>query len=200
MKRRLTIFDEELARECDEELAEASRRAEQTGKSLQEVMAEMAKEEKAKEAELQSYLEYYIRMSLQCKATTLFVDTGAWNVTGSISEALAKVGGVKFGDIANIRISHFESIRGLWQHLLNLRQDIVWVVWDGVESVTDEEIQECIFYMLKREEYVPPTLYNTGTIDFSERKLILITKKEDETEVYPPYCRGRSMAAFVMKV
>ena len=54
--------------------------------------------------------------------------------------------------------------------------------------------------MLKREEYVPPALHNVEPIDFSKRKLILITKAEDETKAYPPYCRSYSMSAVVVKV
>lgn len=98
-----------------------------------------------------------------------------------------------------IELKKYSSVKGLWKRLLSADSEKVWVL-DGVESVTDEDIQQCIFYMLKREEYVPPALHNVEPIDFSKRKLILITKAEDETKAYPPYCRSYSMSAVVVKV
>ena len=183
MKKKFNIFDEDRWREIEKSFEEAAKR--------------MAEEER-KEAELQSDLECYIRMALCREVTTLIVDTGTRDVKRMVCDAVDKIG-VKFGDAASIKLSQFDNCKMFWQHLLNLRKDILWIVWDGVENVTDEYIQQCIFYMLKREEYAPPTLH-TEPIDFSERKLILITKADDETKAYPPYCRGYSLNAVVVKV
>lgn len=209
-------------RETDEYLAEVAKRAEQTGKSFQEVMAEMAEEER-KEAELQSDLECYIRMALCREVTTLIVDTGTRDVKRMVCDAVDKIG-VKFGDAASIKLSQFDNCKMFWQHLLNLRKDILWIVWDGVENVTDEYIQQCILYMMKREEYVPAILRAVEPIDFDKLRLVIITKAEngikvggeakvgsetktddevkadDETQVYPPYCRGYSTSTVVIKV
>ena len=192
MKKRINIFDEEdIMRNADGYFAEVSKRMEQTGKSAEEVIAEMSKEEKAEEDE-EDLAVTYIRLGLKELATVLIADTGKRFVNTVIGEALN-------GFMPEvIELKRYSNVKGLWKRLLSADTEKVWVL-DDVESVTDEDIQQCIFYMLKREEYIPPTLH-TEPIDFSERKLILITKAEDETEAYPPYCRGYSMSAVVVKV
>lgn len=192
MKNKVNIFDEEdIMRNADEYFAEVSKRMEQTGKSAEEVIAEMSEEEKAEE-EKENLAVTYIRLGLKELATVLIADTGKRFVNTIIGEALN-------GFMPEvIELKRYSGVKGLWQRLLSADSEKVWVL-DGVESVTDEDIQQCIFYMLKREEYVPPTLHSEP-IDFSKRKLILITKAEDETKAYPPYCRGYSMSAVVVKV
>lgn len=192
MKKKINIFDEEdIMRNADEYFAEVSKRMEQTGKSAEEVIAEMSEEEKTEE-DVEDLAVTYIRLGLKGLATVLIVDTGKRFVNTVIGEALD-------GFMPEvIELKRYSSVKGLWKRLLSADSEKVWVL-DGVESVTDEDIQQCIFYMLKREEYVPPTLH-TEPIDFSKRKLILITKAEDETKAYPPYCRGYSMSAVVVKV
>lgn len=192
MKNKVNIFDEEdIMRNADEYFAEVSKRMEQTGKSAEEVIAEMSEEEKAEE-EKEDLAVTYIQLGLKELATVLIADTGKRFVNTVIGEALD-------GFMPEvIELKRYSSVKGLWKRLLSADSEKVWVL-DGVESVTDEDIQQCIFYMLKREEYVPPTLH-TEPIDFSKRKLILITKAEDETKAYPPYCRGYSMSAVVVKV
>lgn len=193
MKKKVNIFDEEdIMRNADEYFAEISKRMEQTGKSAEEVIAEMSKEEKAEE-EKENLAVTYIQLGLKELATVLIADTGKRFVNTVIGEALD---GFK---PEVIELKRYSSVKGLWKRLLSSDSEKVWVL-DGVESVTDEDIQQCIFYMLKREEYVPPTLHNAEPIDFSKRKLILIIKAEDETKVYPPYCRGYSLSAVVVKV
>lgn len=192
MKKKINILDEEeIMRSADEYFAEVSKRMEQTGKSAEEVIAEMEKEEKDEEDE-EDLAVTYIKLGLSELATVLIADTGKRNVNTVVGEALD-------GFMPEvIELKKFRSVRGLWKRLLSSDSEKVWVL-DGVESVTDEDIQQCIFYMLKREEYVPPTLH-TQPIDFSKRKLILITKAKDETEAYPSYCWGYSMSAVVVKV
>lgn len=192
MKKRVNIFDEEeIIRNADEYFAEVSKRMEQTGKSAEEVIAEMSEEEKDEE-DAEDLAVTYIRLGLKELATVLIADTGKRFVNTVIGEALN-------GFLPEvIELKRYSSVKGLWKRLLSSDSEKVWVL-DGVESVTDEDIQQCIFYMLKREEYVPPTLH-TQPIDFSKRKLILITKAKDETEAYPPYCWGYSMSAVVVKV
>lgn len=192
MKKRVNIFDEEeIIRNADEYFAEVSKRMEQTGKSAEEVIAEMSEEEKDEE-DAEDLAVTYIRLGLKELATVLIADTGKRFVNTIIGEALN-------GFLPEvIELKRYSSVKGLWKRLLSSDSEKVWVL-DGVESVTDEDIQQCIFYMLKREEYVPPTLH-TQPIDFSKRKLILITKAKDETEAYPPYCWGYSMSAVVVKV
>lgn len=193
MKKKINIFDEEeIMRSADEYFAEVSKRMEQTGKSAEEVIAEMSEEEKGKEDE-EDLLVTYIKLGLSELATVLIADTGKQNVNTVVGEALD-------GFMPEvIELKKFRSVRGLWKRLLSSDSEKVWVL-DGVESVTDEDIQQCIFYMLKREEYVPPTLHNAEPIDFSKRKLILITKAEDETKAFPLYCRGYSLSAVVVRV
>lgn len=193
MKNRVNIFDEEdIMRNADEYFAEVSKRMEQTGKSAEEVIAEMSEEEKAEE-EKEDLAVTYIQLGLKELATVLIADTGKRFVNTIIGEVLN-------GFMPEvIELKRYSSVKGLWKRLLSSDSEKVWVL-DGVESVTDEDIQQCIFYMLKREEYVPPTLHNAEPIDFSKRKLILITKAEDETKAYPPYCRGYSLSAVVVKV
>ena len=222
MKKKFNIFDEDRWREIEKSFEEAAKRMEETGKSPEEILAEMAEEER-KEAELQSDLECYIRMALCREVTTLIVDTGTRDVKRMVCDAVDKIG-VKFGDAASIKLSQFDNCKMFWQHLLNLRKDILWIVWDGVENVTDEYIQQCILYMMKREEYVPAILHAVEPIDFDKLRLIIITKAEigikvdgeakageatktddevkadDETQVYPPYCRGYSTNTVVIKV
>lgn len=192
MKKRVNIFDEEeIIRNADEYFAEVPKRMEQTGKSAEEVIAEMSEEEKDEE-DAEDLAVTYIRLGLKELATVLIADTGKRFVNTIIGEALN-------GFLPEvIELKRYSSVKGLWKRLLSSDSEKVWVL-DGVESVTDEDIQQCIFYMLKREEYVPPTLH-TQPIDFSKRKLILITKAKDETEAYPPYCWGYSMSAVVVKV
>ncbi len=192
MKKRVNIFDEEeIIRNADEYFAEVSKRMEQTGKSAEEVIAEMSEEEKDEE-DAEDLAVTYIRLGLKELATVLIADTGKRFVNTVIGEALN-------GFLPEvIELKRYSSVKGLWKRLLSSDSEKVWVL-DGVESVTDEDIQQCIFYMLKREEYVPPTLH-TQPIDFSKRKLILITEAKDETEAYPPYCWGYSMSAVVVKV
>lgn len=192
MKKRINIFDEEdIMRNADGYFAEVSKRMEQTGKSAEEVIAEMSKEEKAEEDE-EDLAVTYIRLGLKELATVLIADTGKRFVNTVIGEALN-------GFMPEvIELKRYSNVKGLWKRLLSADTEKVWVL-DDVESVTDEDIQQCIFYMLKREEYVPPTLHSEP-IDFSERKLILITKADDETKAYPSYCRGYSMSAVVVKV
>lgn len=187
------IFDpiEKSMRKTDEYLAEAAKRMEQTGKSADEVIAEMEKEEKAEE-EKEDLAGTYIQLGLKELATVLIADTGKRNVNTVVGEALYYF----LPEV--IELKRYSTVKGLWERLLSADSEKVWVL-DGVESVTDEDIQQCIFYMLKREEYTPPTLH-TEPIDFSKRKLILITKAEDETKAYPPYCRGYSLSAVVVKV
>lgn len=191
MKKRINILDEkEIIRNADEYFAEVSKRMEQTGKSAEEVIAEMSEEEKDEEDE--DLAAAYIKLGLNELSTVLIADTGKRNVNAVIGEALD-------GFMPEvIELKKFRSVRGLWKRLLSSDSEKVWVL-DGVESVTNEDMQQCIFYMLKREEYVPPTLHSEP-IDFSKRKLILITKAEDETKAYPPYCRGYSLSAVVVKV
>ena len=190
MKKKINIFDEEeTMRSADEYFAEVSKRMEQTGKSAEEVIAEMSEEEKGKEDEE----DFYIRLGLKELATVLIADTGKQNVNTVVGEALD-------GFMPEvIELKKFRSVRGLWKRLLSSDSEKVWVL-DGVESVTDDDVQQCIFYMLKREEYVPPTLHDAEPIDFSKRKLILITKAEDETKAFPLYCRGYSLSAVVVKM
>lgn len=192
MKKKINIFDEEdIMRNADEYFAEVSKRMEQTGKSAEEVITKM-EEEKAKE-EKENLAVTYIRLGLKGLATVLIADTGKRFVNTVIGEALD-------GFMPEvIELKRYSGVKGLWQRLLSSDSEKVWVL-DGVESVTDEDVQQCIFYMLKREEYVPPTLHNIEPIDFSKRKLILITKADDETKAYPPYCRGYSLSAVVVKV
>ena len=178
-------------RNADEYFAEVSKRMEQTGKSAEEVIAEMSEEEKAKE-DKEDLAVTYIQLGLKQLATVLIVDTGKRFVNTVIGKA------IDYHLPEVIELKRYSSVKGLWKRLLSANSEKVWVL-DGVESVTDEDIQQCIFYMLKREEYVPPTLH-TEPIDFSKRKLILITKAEDETKAYPPYCRGYSLSAVVVKV
>lgn len=177
-------------RNADEYFAEVSKRMEQTGKSAEEVIAEMPEEDKDEENE--DLAVTYIQLGLKELATVLIADTGKRFVNTVIGEALD-------GFMPEvIELKKFRSVRGLWKRLLSSDSERVWVL-DGVESVTNEDMQQCIFYMLKREEYVPPTLHSEP-IDFSKRKLILITKAKDETEAFPPYCRGYSLSAVVVKV
>ena len=183
--------------EADEFFAEVSKRMELSGKTLEEVIAEIDAEDKIK-VELQSDLECYIRIGLQRKATILIVDTGQYDVKRMINDAFKKIGGINLGDIANIKINRYENCTRFWQHLLNLRQDILWAIWDGVESVTDEYIQQCIFYMLKREEYTPPSLH-AEPIDFSKRQLIFIVKAND-IEALPQYCKGHSLNTVIVRM
>lgn len=192
MKKKINILDEEeIMRSADEYFAEASKRMELTGMSAEEVIAEMSEEEKNEE-DKEDLAATYIRLGLKELATVLIADTGIRDVNTIVGEALN-------GFLPEvIELKRYSSVKGLWKRLLSADSEKVWVL-DGVESVTDEDIQQCIFYMLKREEYVPPTLH-TQPIDFSKRKLILITKAKDETEAFPPYCRGYSLSAVVVKV
>lgn len=193
MKKKINIFDEEeIMRSADEYLSEVSKRMEQTGKSVEEVIAEMSEEEKVENDE-EDLAVTYIRLGLKELATVLIADTGKRFVNTVIGEALD-------GFMPEvIELKRYNNVKGLWKRLLSADSEKVWVL-DGVESVTDEDVQQCIFYMLKREEYVPPTLHNAEPIDFSKRKLILITKVEDETKAYPPYCGEYSMSAVVVKM
>ena len=192
MKKKINILDEEeIMRSADEYFAEASKRMELTGMSAEEVIAEMSEEEKNEE-DKEDLAATYIRLGLKELATVLIADTGIRDVNTIVGEALN-------GFLPEvIELKRYSSVKGLWKRLLSADSEKVWVL-DGVESVADEDIQQCIFYMLKREEYVPPTLH-TQPIDFSKRKLILITKAKDETEAFPPYCRGYSLSAVVVKV
>lgn len=192
MKNRVNILDEEdIMRNADEYFAKVSKRMEQTGKSAEEVIAEVEEEEK--EAKGEDLAVTYIQLGLKELATVLIADTGIRDVNTIVGKALN-------GFIPEvIELKRYSSVKGLWKRLLSADSEKVWVL-DGVESVTNEDIQQCIFYMLKREEYVPPTLHNVEPIDFSKQKLILITKTEDETKAYPPYCRGYSMSAAAVKV
>lgn len=192
MKKKINILDEEeIMRSADEYFAEVSKRMELTGMSAEEVIAEMSEEEKNEE-DKEDLAATYIRLGLKELATVLIADTGIRDVNTIVGEALN-------GFMPEvIELKRYSSVKGLWKRLLSADSEKVWVL-DGVKSVTDEDIQQCIFYMLKREEYVPPTLH-TQPIDFSKRKLILITKAKDETEAFPPYCRGYSLSAVVVKV
>ena len=193
MKKKINILDEEeIMRSADEYFAEVSKRMEQTGKSAEEVIAEMEKEEKDEEDE-EDLAVTYIKLGLSELATVLIADTEERDVNAVVSRALNHY----IPEV--IELKRYSSVKGLWKRLLSADSEKVWVL-DGVESVADEDIQQCIFYMLKREEYVPPTLHNVEPIDFSKRKLIFITKAEDETKAYPSYCWGYSMSAVVVKV
>ena len=192
MKKDANILDEEdIIRNADEYFSKVSKRMELTGMSAEEAIAEM-EEEEMNGSRYEDLTIAYIKTGLKELATVLIADTGIRDVNTIVGKALN-------GFIPEvIELKRYSSVKGLWKRLLSADSEKVWVL-DGVESVTDEDIQQCIFYMLKREEYIPPTLH-TEPIDFSERKLILITKAEDETEAYPPYCRGYSMSAIVVKV
>ena len=183
--------EEDIIRNADEYFSKVSKRMELTGMSAEEAIAEM-EEEEMNGSRYEDLTIAYIKTGLKELATVLIADTGIRDVNTIVGKALN-------GFIPEvIELKRYSSVKGLWKRLLSADSEKVWVL-DGVESVTDEDIQQCIFYMLKREEYIPPTLH-TEPIDFSERKLILITKAEDETEAYPPYCRGYSMSAIVVKV
>ena len=192
MKKDANILDEEdIIRNADEYFSKVSKRMELTGMSAEEVIAEM-EEEEMNGSRYEDLTIACIKTGLKELATVLIADTGIRDVNTIVGKALN-------GFIPEvIELKRYSSVKGLWKRLLSADSEKVWIL-DGVESVTDEDIQQCIFYMLKREEYIPPTLH-TEPIDFSERKLILITKAEDETEAYPPYCRGYSMSAIVVKV
>ena len=192
MKKDANILDEEdIIRNADEYFSKVSKRMELTGMSAEEAIAEM-EEEEMNGSRYEDLTIAYIKTGLKELATVLIADTGIRDVNTIVGKALN-------GFIPEvIELKRYSSVKGLWKRLLSADSEKVWIL-DGVESVTDEDIQQCIFYMLKREEYIPPTLH-TEPIDFSERKLILITKAEDETEAYPPYCRGYSMSAIVVKV
>ena len=192
MKKDVNILDEEdIIRNADEYFSKVSKRMELTGMSAEEVIAEM-EEEEMNGSRYEDLTIACIKTGLKELATVLIADTGIRDVNTIVGKAL---NGFR---PEVIELKRYSSVKGLWKRLLSADSEKVWVL-DGVESVTDEDIQQCIFYMLKREEYIPPTLH-TEPIDFSERKLILITKAEDETEAYPPYCRGYSMSAIVVKV
>ena len=192
MKKEVNILDEEdIIRNADEYFSKVSKRMELTGMSAEEVIAEM-EEEEMNGSRYEDLTIAYIKTGLKELATVLIADTGIRDVNTIVGKAL---NGFR---PEVIELKRYSSVKGLWKRLLSADSEKAWVL-DGVESVTDEDIQQCIFYMLKREEYIPPTLH-TEPIDFSERKLILITKAEDETEAYPPYCRGYSMSAIVVKV
>ena len=192
MKKDANILDEEdIIRNADEYFSKVSKRMELTGMSAEEAIAEM-EEEEMNGSRYEDLTIACIKTGLKELATVLIADTGIRDVNTIVGKALN-------GFIPEvIELKRYSSVKGLWKRLLSADSEKVWIL-DGVESVTDEDIQQCIFYMLKREEYIPPTLH-TEPIDFSERKLILITKAEDETEAYPPYCRGYSMSAIVVKV
>ena len=192
MKKEVNILDEEdIIRNADEYFSKVSKRMKLTGMSAEEAIAEM-EEEEMNGSRYEDLTIAYIKTGLKELVTVLIADTGIRDVNTIVGKALN-------GFIPEvIELKRYSSVKGLWKRLLSSDSEKVWVL-DGVESVTDEDIQQCIFYMLKREEYVLPTLH-TEPIDFSERKLILITKAEDETEAYPPYCRGYSMSAIVVKV
>lgn len=193
MKKKINIFDvEENWRVAEEFINEAHKRSIATGKPIQEVMAEMEAEEKADEEEEANLPVTHIRLGLDESTTILIADTGTRNVNNVVGEAL-------YGFLPEvIELKKYNCVKELWERLLSSDPEKVWVL-DGVESVTDEDIQQCIFYMLKRDEYVPPTLHSE-LIDFSKRKLILITKAKNEVEAFPPYCRGYSLSTFVVKV
>ena len=193
MKKGVNILDEEdIIRNADEYFSKVSKRMELTGMSAEEVIAEM-EEEEMNGSRYEDLTIACIKTGLKELATVLIADTGIRDVNTIVGKALN-------GFIPEIiELKRYSSVKGLWKRLLSSDSEKVWVL-DGVESVADEDIQQCIFYMLKREEYIPPTLHNAEPIDFSERKLILITKAEDETEAHPPYCRGYSMSAIVVKV
>ena len=192
MKNRVNILDEEdIVRNADEYFVKVSKRMEHSRRTAEEVIAEMEEEEK-NGSRYEDLAIAFIKLGLKDLATVLIADTEERDVNAVVSRALNHY----IPEV--IELKRYSSVKGLWKRLLSADSEKVWVL-DGVESVTDEDIQQCIFYMLKREEYIPPTLH-TEPIDFSERKLILITKAEDETEAYPPYCRGYSMSAIVVKV
>lgn len=193
MKKKINIFDvEENWRVAEEFINEAHKRSIATGKPIQEVMAEMDAEEKADEEEEANLPVTHIRLGLDESTTILIADTGTRNVNNVVGEAL-------YGFLPEvIELKKYSCVKELWERLLSSDPEKVWVL-DGVESVTDEDIQQCIFYMLKRDEYVPPTLHSE-LIDFSKRKLILITKAKNEVVAFPPYCRGYSLSTFVVKV
>lgn len=193
MKKKVNILDEEdIIRNADEYFSKVSKRMEHSGKSAEEVIAEMKEEEK-NGSHYEDLAIAYIKMGLKDLATVLIADTEERDVNAVVGKALNHY----IPEV--IELKRYSSVKGLWKRLLSADSERVWV-FDGVESVTDEDIQQCIFYMLKREEYVPPTLHNVEPIDFSKRKLILITKADDETKAYPPYCRGYSLSAVVVKV
>ena len=192
VKKKVNILDEEdIIRNADEYFSKVSKRMEHSGKSAEEVIAEMEEEEK-NGSHYEDLAIVCIKIGLKELETVLIADTEERDVNTVVGKALNHY----IPEV--IELKRYSSVKGLWKRLLSADSEKVWVL-DGVENVTDEDIQQCIFYMLKREEYVPPTLH-AEPIDFSKRKLILITKADDETKAYPPYCRGYSLSAVVVKV
>lgn len=193
MKNRVNILDEEdIVRNADEYFVKVSKRMEHSRRTAEEVIAEMEEEEK-NGSRYEDLAIAFIKLGLKDLATVLIADTEERDVNSVVGKALNHY----IPEV--IELKRYSSVKGLWKRLLSADSEKVWVL-DGVESVADEDIQQCIFYMLKREEYVPPTLHNVEPIDFSKRKLIFITKAEDETKAYPPYCRGYSLSVVVVKV
>ena len=182
----------DIVRNADEYFVKVSKRMEHSRRTAEEVIAEMEEEEK-NGSRYEDLAIAFIKLGLKDLATVLIADTEERDVNAVVSRALNHY----IPEV--IELKRYSSVKGLWKRLLSADSEKVWVL-DGVESVADEDIQQCIFYMLKREEYVPPTLHNVEPIDFSKRKLIFITKAEDETKAYPPYCRGYSLSVVVVKV
>ena len=184
--------EEDIVRNADEYFVKVSKRMEHSRRTAEEVIAEMEEEEK-NGSRYEDLAIALIKFGLKDLATVRIADTEELDVNAVVSRALNHY----IHEV--IELKRYSSVKGLWKRLLSADSEKVWVL-DGVESVADEDIQQCIFYMLKREEYVPPTLHNVEPIDFSKRKLIFITKAEDETKAYPPYCRGYSLSVVVVKV
>lgn len=193
MKRKINILDEkELNESIDSFLKEADARARRTGKSLQEAMAEITAEEEAAEEEKKNLPATYVRAGLEGGQTVLIADTGKRKLSEVVGVAL------DFYLPEVIELNKFKNVEELWNRLSSADPEKTWVA-DGVESVTDEAIEECIFYMLKRDEYVPSSIPRAEPIDFDKLRLILVTKAKDELEAVPSYCHGHSLSMVIVK-
>lgn len=123
-----------------------------------------------------------IQMSFEKVSTVFIADTGLMsNEPGIMEDAI-------WGHPTEvIDLGEYPAAADLWKRLHEADAEKMWIV-ENVQLAKDDYIKDVVYYMMKREEYYPLTMGCSGTIDFSQRKIIMTAKGESIDEAFPEYC------------
>ena len=152
-----------IKRTAEKYIQEIETRMSQGGLTAEEAVAEIQAEEEAEREAAD-----YIRIVFQLPLTVWVVHKEGKDVLPFISQTLQDA------SFELISLSETSGINGLWQRLLRLATQTVWVV-NEVEQARDAALQSVIYAMLRREKYAPSGL---PAIDFGTIRLVLMGTAE----------------------
>lgn len=123
-----------------------------------------------------------IQMSFEKVSTVFIADTGLMSKEPGIMEDA-----IWGRPTEEIDLGECTNAADLWKRLHEADAEKMWIV-ENVQLAKDDYIKDVVYYMMKREEYYPLTMGCSGTIDFSQRKIIMIAKGDSLDEAFPEYC------------